>query len=219
VQASSHAARLAKLSKIDPVVLNQTWFHPVSSIYQVLSALSTVEESLASVSSMSETLAIREGGRSLRSTLAGPLPALIILDSASTCCSCADPKSADSLRLLHRLAMVLKRISRQYLAAVIVTNGSISATNSKHPPGDPNTVYPALGRIWEQAVDIQVRVESHPRRHNVPHQAIRQAILVRHPTKFIPPEARPSATFGIDPNSGINEILEPSLAGTAWSSE
>jgi hypothetical protein len=79
-------------------------------------------------------------------------------------------------------------------------------------------MYPALGRIWEEAVDIQVRIESHPTRTVMqrPNQVLRRATLVRHPTKSIPPEAAPAATFGIDPHSGIHGMLEPSQGRTSW---
>jgi AAA domain len=211
----SCAERISTLSGNDPALMSQTYFHPVSDIYQVLSALVSVEETLLSAAAPENLGASTEGAGA--PGLAPP--ALIVLDSASTCCGCPDPNSDESQRLTSQLAKTLKRIARQHLAAVLVTNGSIRATaptSGPHsvgsaPPETKRTLMlPALGRIWERAVDIQVKVEEEEARVSPPANAssqVRRATLTRHPAKPVPDSGATSsaAFFTIDPTLGIRD--------------
>jgi AAA domain len=211
----SCAERIAAMSGNDRDAMSQTYFHPVSDIYQVLSALVSVEESLHSVAAPESLDASKEGA----GTLCLAPPALIVLDSASTCCCCPDPNSDESQRLTSQLAKTLKRIARQHLAAVLVTNGSIRATTptsgpqsvGSAPPETKRTrMLPALGRIWERAVDIQVKVEEEEARVSPPPNAspqVRTATLTRHPAKPVSDSgaASSAAFFTIDPTFGIRD--------------
>jgi AAA domain len=211
----SCAERIAALSDNDPAVMSQTYFHPVSDIYQVLSALVSVEESLLSAAAPENLGASTEcGGAPGLSP-----PALIVLDSASTFCGCPDPNSGESQRLTSQLAKTLKRIARQHLAAVLVTNGSIRATTptsgpqsvgSAPPETKRTTMLPALGRIWERAVDIQVKVVEEEARVSPPPNASSQvlrATLTRHPAKPVPDSGSASAIahFAIHSTLGIRD--------------
>jgi recA bacterial DNA recombination protein len=211
----SCAERISTLSGNDPAVMSQTYFHPVSDIYQVLSALVSVEESLLSASAPENRGSSTEGAGA--PGLAPP--ALIVLDSASTCSCCPDPNSDESQRLTSQLAKLLKRIARQHLAAVLVTNGSIRATTptsglqsvgSAPPETKRTTMLPALGRIWERAVDIQVKVEEEEARVSSPPNAssqVRTATVTRHPAKPVSDSGATSsaAFFTIDSTLGIRD--------------
>jgi AAA domain len=214
---ASCAERIASLSGNDPAVMSQTYFHPVSNIYQVSSALGAVEESLLSAAAPESKESSAEGA----GTPGLVPPALIVLDSASTCCCCSDPNSDESQRLMSQLAKTLKRIARQHLAFVIVTNGTIKTTGPTSSAQGVDTapsearqtvMLPALGRIWERAVDVQVMVEE-ARASLPPNRAptVRRATLTRHPAKSVVSDsgsAPTTAFFAIHPTLGIRDATD-----------
>lgn len=115
-------------------VLRGTAFVTVSNGYDALAALSEIE----STHLQKQTNEQVDGSSSFAT--------LIVLDSVSGCLSGDLYASGDGgvgAFLVHQVASTLKRMARQYGAAVLVTNGTVSA--------DGNSVKAAMGQSWKGA--------------------------------------------------------------------
>ena len=137
-------------------VLNQTTFVHVADGFSVLQNLARLEEHQQQT----------------------PTPTLLVIDSISTSCLTTWEHNNNEW-LLQQIASTLKRLARNYLMAVLVTNGVVQnrdIDNNAATASRPN-YKPALGRVWRAAADIGVWLEPRDDSGRV------HARLERHPTK------------------------------------
>jgi RecA/RadA recombinase len=141
---ASLSERLATLSsKLNPqyhlITMQKTQLLHVVDAHQLLMILYQIEATLTSQSD--------DYQQNQHSSCDTPA-ILLIIDSASGCLNGATTET------MSTVARTLKRLARHYMAAVVITNGTTWDRVT-------NRTKPALGKIWRNAADIQVWLQTH----------------------------------------------------------